>query len=126
MALYQALYLHQNKLKTYTNTRAGYIYVLLDENGRRKLGKTRNDVEKRVKQLQTGNAEQITIEYRLQVNDMRHAETSIHELFAADRLRINGEWFALSETELVLLRKIFKAGSTTAREESLLKGLGFR
>lgn len=115
-------------MRTYINTKpqSGFIYVLLDEQGRRKLGKTVNDVEKRVKQLQTGNAEVITIEYRLEVDDMRRAERAIHSLFAASRLRVNGEWFRLSESELILLRKVFKAGETTAREEKLLSGLGLR
>jgi predicted GIY-YIG superfamily endonuclease len=115
-------------LRTYINTKPkrGFVYVLLDQQGRRKLGKTVNDVEKRVKQLQTGNAEQITIEYRLEVNDMRRAENAIHDLFAASRLRINGEWFKLSESELILLQKVFKAAGTTAREERLLEGLGLR
>ena len=115
-------------MKTYINTKpkSGFIYVLLDETGRRKLGKTINDVDKRVKQLQTGNAEVITIEYRLQVNDMRQAEKAIHTLFAASRLRINGEWFKLSDSELILLKKIFKAGDITPREERLLTQLGLR
>ena len=115
-------------MRTYINTKpkSGFVYVLLDENGRRKLGKTFNDVNKRVKQLQTGNAEVITIEYRLEVDDMRRAEKSIHDLFAASRLRINGEWFKLSDSELILLKKVFKAGDTTPREERLLTQLGLR
>lgn len=116
-------------MRTYTatkRTQSGFVYVLLDEQHRRKLGKTVNDVEKRVKQLQTGNAERITIEYRLAVNDMRRAETAIHTLFAASRLRINGEWFKLSESELILLQKVFKAADTTAIEERQLTQLGLR
>ena len=116
-------------MRTYTDTKpivSGFVYVLLDQSGRRKLGKTTNSVEKRVKQLQTGNAEQITIEYRLAVNDMRRAETAIHALFAASRLRINGEWFNLSESELILLKKVFKAANTTVAEEKHLTMLGLR
>jgi len=114
-------------LRTYINTKpkSGFVYVLLDENGRRKLGLGVN-VEKRVKQLQTGNAERITIEYRLEVSDMRRAEKSIHNLFAASRLRVDGEWFKLSDSELLLLQKVFKAADTTIREEKLLLGLGLR
>ncbi len=112
---------------TYTATKdnSGFVYVLLDQSERRKLGLGIN-VEKRVKQLQTGNAEQITIEYRLAVNDMRRAEKAIHNLFAASRLRINGEWFKLSTDELLLLRKVFKAADTTVVEERQLTLLGLR
>lgn len=105
------------------NTQAGYIYVIKDESERRKLGYA-EDVEIRLKQLQTGNAERLTIEYRLQVADMIRAETAIHNLFAAGRIRADGEWFHIADMRLLL--KIFKAADTTAIEERQLIQLGLR
>lgn len=103
---------------------AGYVYVIKDETDGRKLGFSQNP-DIRVKQLQTGNKETLYIEYRLEVKDMRKAESSLHTLFAAYRLQTK-EWFHLTETDLVLLKKIFRVVQTTEREESLLKSLGLR
>ena len=103
--------------------RAGFIYVIKDESERRKLGLA-EDVEQRLKQLQTGNAERLTIEYRLQVEDMERAETSLHHLFAADRIRADGEWFKIKDMSLLL--KVLKIAQTTAIEEKYLKQLGLR
>lgn len=103
---------------------AGYIYVLKDSSNRRKLG-LGIDVDRRRKQLQTGNAEQITIEYRLHVNNMQQAETGLHAIFAAQRLRI-GEWFELDEPDLVVLKKIFGAEHITELECKQMRLLGLR
>ncbi len=103
----------------------GFVYVLKDEHQRRKIGLAQ-DVDQRVKELQTGNAERITIEHRMHVSHMQRAEKSLHELFAAYRLRTDGEWFDIDEKELLLLRKVFRVVATTEREEKLLKSLHLR
>lgn len=103
--------------------RSGYVYVIEDESERYKLGFSK-DAEMRIDDLQTGNAEILTIKYRLEVNDMRRAETAIHQLFAADRIRVKGEWFKVTNREL--LEKIFRIRDITEREAQLLKSLGLR
>lgn len=55
---------------------------------------------------------------------MLRAEDALHSLFAAGRIRANGEWFRIHDMEL--LKKIFKAVPRTEREEELLKSLGLR
>lgn len=115
-------------MKVYTNTKrnfhiAGFVYAIEDESARIKLGMA-DDVDTRLKELQTGNAERLTVKYRLQVNNMKRAEDALHNLFAAYRLRADGEWF--SGFDLQLLAKIFGAVDITEREELLLKGLGLR
>lgn len=102
---------------------SGYIYCIKDEQERRKLGYAVN-VEERRDSLQTGNAERLTIEYRLYVKDTIKAEINIHSLFAADRIRADGEWFKIKD--ITLLKKIFKEIDTTEREEELLRSLGLR
>ncbi len=116
-------------MRTYTDIKQqygpGYVYVIKDESERRKIGLA-EDVDHRLKELQTGNAERLIIEYRLAVANMKHAEGSLHNLFAANRLRSDGEWFKLTEAQLQLLRKIFGAHDITKVEESQFKILGFR
>jgi len=114
-------------MKTYTDTKQdtnGYVYVIKDETKGRKLGFSKNP-DLRVKQLQTGNKEKLTIEYRLEVNNMSKAESSLHILFAAYRLR-KGEWFHLEEKDLILLEKIFRARDITNTEYIQLITLGLR
>lgn len=102
---------------------SGYVYVITDESDRRKLGFS-EDADIRLDILQTGNAELLTVEYRLQVQDMIKAEESLHNLFAADRIRAKSEWFRIHDMEL--LQKIFKVIPRTEREEELLRSLGLR
>lgn len=102
---------------------SGYVYVIRDESERRKLGFS-YDADMRLDILQTGNAERLTVEYRLQVSDMQRAEDALHNLFAADRIRTDGEWFKI--TDMVLFNKIFKVIPIEEREEKLLESLGLR
>jgi Meiotically Up-regulated Gene 113 (MUG113) protein len=101
----------------------GYIYAIEDESARYKLGFA-DDVEKRLPELQVGNAERLTIKYRLQVKDMRRAEQSLHSIFAADRIRLDGEWFKIQNINL--LKKIFNIETITEKESELLRSLGLR
>lgn len=109
------------------NPKAGFVYSLLDtEDNSRKLGKSSN-VEQRLKTVQTGNPHKLIIEYRLAVTDMTKAESSLHSLFAAKRLRKGkGEWFVLDTKDLTLLQKIFCAQDTTDKEYQLIESLGLR
>lgn len=102
---------------------SGYVYVIIDESERRKLGFSYN-ADMRLDDLQTGNAERLTIEHRLAVQHMRKAENALHQLFAADRIRPDGEWFKITNMELFY--KIFNVAPITEREESYLKSLGLR
>lgn len=103
----------------------GYVYVIKDSEGKRKLGFSKIP-DKRVAELQVGNSLKLIVEYRLYVNHMKRTEAKLHDLFIADRIR--GEWFKLPEDskELLLLKKIFRAEHTTHREEALMKSLGLR
>jgi hypothetical protein len=102
---------------------SGYVYVIIDESQRRKLGFS-YDAEMRLDILQTGNAERLTVEHRLFVQDMIKAEHALHNLFAADRIRADGEWFKIKD--MALFNKIFKVAPVEEREEKLLASLGLR
>lgn len=111
---------------TFTDMRkvlSGYVYVIIDQTERRKLGFSK-DADMRLDTLQIGNADILTVEHRLLVNDMKRAEDALHNLFAADRIRTNGEWFKITDMEL--FNKIFRVTQTDEREEQLLERLGLR
>lgn len=55
-----------------------------------KIGVT-NDVDKRLKQLQTGNPSQLVLEYVEARYKPEKAEKWLHQVF--QHKRINGEWF---------------------------------
>lgn len=105
--------------------RESYLYVIRDSEGKRKLGFSKNP-DVRVKQLQTGNSLELTVEYRLPIRVRNRAERNLHSLFPADRVR--GEWFKIPEEskELLLLQKVFGIVEINKREEDLLKSLGLR
>ena len=70
----------------------GYIYILSDEHDRIKIGVTKNMLEQRVNDLQTGNADELTVSYLSNpVYEYEKIEAAAHQLFANDRIR--GEWF---------------------------------
>lgn len=114
------------KRSTKPKVEAGYVYVIEDESQRVKLGKSR-DADLRLRELQTGNAERLRVRYRLQVSDMHKAETSLHALFAAYRLRQDGEWFKItSDKDMLLLAKICNEAPVNEYEHNVLRRLGLR
>jgi hypothetical protein len=68
-----------------------------------KIGVAKN-VERRAKQLQTGNAEKILVEYKRERKDAYQLEKHLHRKFA--HLRTSGEWFS---SESLTLREIIAA-----------------
>lgn len=100
---------------------SGYIYSIIDESNRRKLGMAQ-DVDMRRAELQVGNAELLTVEYRLFVKNMKKAEMSLHMLFARDNIR--GEWFCIQDIEL--FNKIFGILPITEKERIQLTQLYLR
>lgn len=73
--------------------RPGYIY-LIHQAGTNyyKIGLTSNP-EKRLKQLQTGSSGRLCFKHLIQCHDMSAAELRLHQRFAAQRIRKDGEWF---------------------------------
>ena len=81
----------------------GYVYLLRDVDTRTagvpsdylKLGKSKNEPNKRIKTLQTGNPRLITKNWYFSP-EMTKLETFLHHYFSGDRVR--GEWFLLDST----------------------------
>lgn len=77
-----------------------YVLSTTDADGYKmyKIGFTKQSVESRVKQLQTGNYSEINIEYVFEADGhIVKIESRLHRDFS-DR-RISGEWFELESTE---------------------------
>ena len=88
----------------------GYVYLLLetDKDGceRHKIGMTKNDVEKRIKQLQTGNSNIITLLKTFQSPHYKHVEQWLHRKFNAQKTETKNEWFTLTDEQVLNFSKI--------------------
>lgn len=79
----------------------GYVYLLkteLDGKYVYKVGYSKNNPLKRIKQLQTGSPNEISIESFYESIHARKIETVIHRLKKPNR--IMGEWFMFNENEV--------------------------
>lgn len=79
----------------------GFVYLIGEEgnDSRYKIGSTRSkDVNKRLKQLQTGNPNHLFIKESYQTEHPFKLEKMLHNRFKT--YNVNGEWFELNE-ELV-------------------------
>jgi hypothetical protein len=74
----------------------GWVYVISDGNYV-KIGKTENSVEDRIKQLQTGNPNEIKLIFKIYCAKGLKAklETEMHNLFTKKELHHRAEWFKL-------------------------------
>jgi hypothetical protein len=82
----------------------GYVYLLLevDKNGseRHKIGITKNDIGKRIKQLQTGNSNQISLLNSYNTSNYKLLEKILHKKFSSKKTETNNEWFTLDNDEV--------------------------
>lgn len=106
---------------TKDTSRAGYVYVMTTGNNRYKLGKT-NNIERRKRELQTGNDNILQVIMYREFQDCKRAESTIHGIFGA--LRKHHEWFALSGADYRLLIKIFNPSQWTEEEKERFIRLG--
>ena len=85
------------------------IYILSSENNGEKvfkIGYTKNKVEDRVKQLKTGNSNDISIEYILGESYFSHKiEAYLHKMLESKK--VDGEWFILSSEDIDKCKEIF-------------------
>lgn len=86
----------------------GYVYLMT--NGKDyKIGLTGSEPKDRMKQLQTGSSEKISLTAYTICRDMNTLEAELHTLFSSRRKA--GEWFALSEDNLHHIYSVFKQQS---------------
>ena len=71
-----------------------YVYILKTSDDVYKIGVAK-DVESRVRQLQTGSVEEITLVNKFLSEFPFKIESTLHRKY--NRNRINGEWYYLTE-----------------------------
>lgn len=78
----------------------GYVYLIgeIGKEGRYKIGSTKaKDINKRLKQLQTGNSSELYIKHCYETEHPFKLEKMLHNHFKSSNLI--GEWFELSESD---------------------------
>ncbi len=79
----------------------GYVYLIgeIGNENRFKIGATKcKDINKRLKQLQTGNSEELYIKESFETTRPFKLETMLHNRFKTSNLI--GEWFELSKDDV--------------------------
>ena len=66
-----------------------------------KIGYTKNDIQKRLKQLQTSNAKKLYLLGWMEGNMVD--EKRLHTIFGKYKVRYNGEWFKPDESLLTFI-----------------------
>jgi len=75
----------------------GIIYLLTNGNGQFKIGITTRKTTKRIKELQTGNGDEIQMLAEFKSSFFRKIEGSLHRRYGTKRLK--GEWFDLEQKD---------------------------
>ena len=78
----------------------GWIYLIgqRDDPNKFKIGVTKGSIEKRLKKLQTGNAEELYVLKNFQTETPFTLEKMLHRHFAPNRMV--GEWFYLNDDDI--------------------------
>lgn len=83
----------------------GFVYLIADyDNNAYKIGASRNCTTKRMKQLQTGNSNELTLLYTYKTEFPYRLETILHNRFK--HKQIQNEWFALDNYDIKNFDKI--------------------
>jgi hypothetical protein len=82
----------------------GYVYLLLevdkDGNERHKIGFSKNNPQKRQKQLQTGNSNVISVLNQFQTPNYKHVEKWLHRKYSNQKTEAENEWFTLTNEQV--------------------------
>ena len=82
----------------------GYVYLLLevdkDGNERHKIGITRKSVNKRIKQLSTGNSNKIQCLHSFQTEHFFKVERWLHKKYNLQKTETKNEWFTLTNEQV--------------------------
>ena len=82
----------------------GYVYLLEEINNigknRYKIGITKSDVQKRVKQLSTGNSKKIQLLNSYETKNYHKVEQWLHKRFDSKQTESENEWFFLEKEDI--------------------------
>lgn len=83
----------------------GYVYLVLevDEKGSEshKIGSTKNDPLTRLKQLKTGNSNQVSILKFYESDNYQRIERLLHKKYISKQTLASNEWFNLSDEDVL-------------------------
>jgi hypothetical protein len=95
----------------------GHVYLLVeidkDGNERYKIGITKNDPEKRVKQLQTGNSGVVRLLQTYESANYKKVEQWLHGRYKWKQTEAKNEWFNLTDDEIKSFLDECKKADTT-------------
>lgn len=92
----------------------GYVYLIESYNTQfYKIGVSKNHPNKRVKQLATGNADELRLITYYQTENYRKLEKWLHRKF--DALRLEGEWFNLTDEDIINFNDICNQADNTIK-----------
>lgn len=74
------------------------VYLLINEEGKYKIGFTDRTTNKRIKELQTGSHSAMTVVQEYESKNARQIETILHRWHRSKR--ISGEWFDLTNEDV--------------------------
>ena len=84
----------------------GYVYLLLEINQHgeeyHKIGISKNSPEKRLKQLSTGNPNEIRVLNTYESVNYKKIEKWLHSRYKTNKTLANNEWFNLTNEEVFL------------------------
>lgn len=73
------------------------VYLLINEEGKYKIGYTSRKTEQRISELQTGSHSTMRVFKEYESDNAKQIETIMHRFFKSKR--ISGEWFELTFDE---------------------------
>lgn len=83
----------------------GYVYLLLEVNKNgdehHKIGFSKNNPEKRLKQLRTGNSNTITLLKTYETDNYKKLENWLHRKFMDKKTQSDNEWFCLNNEDVL-------------------------
>jgi hypothetical protein len=90
----------------------GYVYLILEVNEHGdehyKIGISKNEPEKRLKQLQTGNPNRIDILKFYKSENYKRVEKWLHSKYSSFRTLANNEWFKLPNEHVLIFEDTCK------------------
>ena len=95
----------------------GYVYLILEVNHngeeRYKIGISKNEPLKRLKQLQTGNPNNLSIIQTYESKDYKKIEKWFHGRYSLKKTDAKNEWFKLTDTDVFEFIDECKRAETT-------------
>ena len=83
----------------------GYVYLILEVNQHgeeyHKIGVSKNPPQKRLKQLSTGNPNEIRILNAYESINYKRVEKWLHSRYCTQKTLSNNEWFVLSNEQVL-------------------------